>query len=193
MSIAKRLWAAANARPIIAKSGSGGTFGKANFSLFFDRINVANALDEKEWLILSGTGAYTRGILKRSIKKGRKKKPQGSSPGEPPRYHARGFGQSLKDGFRFEANLDAGGVVIGPGFVSTPNTRSNKASGAQLLEEGGIATTTIWSEGEARLERGRWRARPYIEPAMEPSQVRFYALTANPYLMRSGKYGKRTT
>lgn len=176
MSIYKDAFSGVNGRPIHLR------FGKTKFDMFFVGTEFARRLDNKEWKVLSGTGAYTRGVIRRSIKKGRKKKPQGSGPNEPPRYYERGF-VSLKDGIFFYGSLQESSVTIGPNALRTKTQPDSWANGAELLEYGGTAQTWIWreTEGTPRGEyvRGYWRKRPYVEPAREPAQEKMKELISS--------------
>lgn len=179
MAISKQMFSGGNKRTV--RTSSRNAFGKVDFTLFFnlDNARVTSALDKKEFRVLSRTGAWTRGAMRRSIRKGGKRgKP--SDVGKPPKYWSRGFG-SLKDGIFFVADLNAGGVIIGPNKLKTNVTpQGGLASSAQLLEEGGRGT--MWftrfnkpRKGKPRPSRrvnktGRWKERPYAEPLQKPAQ-----------------------
>lgn len=157
-------------------------FGKVDFSLFFnlDNAKVMSAFDKKEFKVLSRTGAWSRGAMRRSIRKGGKKG-KSSNYNEPPRYWKRGFG-SLKDGIFFVANLNAGGVIIGPNKLKTNvQPMGGLASSAQLLEEGGSGSISSFRYNKPRKNgtvrapsfkrrRGTWRKRPFAEPMQKPTQ-----------------------
>lgn len=145
-------------------------FGRVRFDLFFDRQKVMSRLDRKEKRVLGGTGSFTRGFMRRLFRPGGKKGKQ-SSPGEPPRYHTRGFA-SLKDGVFFHADLDKGSVVIGPNKLRTQvSPTGGAASTAELLDKGGRGTITSYRHNKNRpgkLKRriGRWRARPFTRKSL---------------------------
>ncbi len=173
MSIYSSLNRSGAFRPLLAKHG------KTNFRLFFDRAVVRSSLDRKEQAVLSRTGAFVRALIRRKIRKGRKRKPQGSAPGEPPRYFSRGF-VSLKDGIFFTADLDTSSVRIGPNSLRTKTIPLSHTWTSELLEFGGVGKTFVWREtdpprGEYLV--GRWRARPYVKPAEKPGRDKFKELT----------------
>ena len=176
MSIGKELFGGGNGLPM--KSA----FGKVRFEMFFDRAKVTSALDKKEQRVLGGTGAFGRGVMRRVIRPGGKKG-KSAAPGNPPRYHTRGFA-SLKDGIFFSADLEQGTVIIGPNKLKTPVDPHNKASGAQLLEEGGTGTIVSYrhnkttGRGTRKIRTGRWHAHPYAKRALEPTQLRMAELIA---------------
>lgn len=158
-------------------------FGRVNFDLFFDRQAVVSRLDRKERRILSGTGSFGRGVMRRSIRKAGKRYDASSATG-PPRYHSRGFG-SLKDGIFFQADLAGGSVVIGPNRLRTNVTpHGGLASSAQLIDEGGTATIRSFRfnsrERPSRItsRRARWRQRSFTEPSYAPTRSKMLELTA---------------
>lgn len=175
MSIGKTLFSGGNANPIVQG------FGKTRFEMFFNRAAVTSAFDKKELTVLRRTGGFGRQKIRRSIRPGGKKGKK-SAPGEPPRYHERGF-VSLKDGVYFFADLNLGTVIIGPNKLTTKVRPMGKASGAQMLEEGGAGQIVSYRHNKRRPARskrksriGHWRARPFIEPARAPIKAKMLEL-----------------
>ena len=178
MSIAKQMFSGGNTKTV--RTSTPHAFGKVDFTMFFnlDNAKVVSALDKKEFRVLSRTGSWTRGAMRRSIRKGGKKgKP--STPGNPPKYWSRGMG-SLKDGIFFVANLNAGGVIVGPNRLRTSvSPGGGLASSAELLERGGSAVMSIQRDPTRRRSRrnptlrrvrGNWKARPYAAPLQPKAQ-----------------------
>lgn len=169
---------------ISARKVSG--YGRVNFDLFFDKPEVRRRLDAKEQKVLGGTGAFSRGVMRRSIRKaGKRYKP--SEHTGPPRYHTRGFG-SLKDGIFFQFSLRQGSVVIGPNKLAT-NVRptGGAQSSAQLINEGGTGVITSFRynkptragrprPGKWKTRRGRWKERSFTKPARQPTRAKMLEL-----------------
>ena len=118
------------------------SFGRTDFRLFFDRNVVMNAMDRRELRVLSRTGSFGRGSMRRLFRSGGKKG-KSAGPGQMPRYHTRGF-VSLMDGVFFTADLNKGSVMIGPNKLRTKVRPYTARSGAQLLNEGGRAEIMSW-------------------------------------------------
>jgi hypothetical protein len=149
-------------------------------SQLFDRSRVIKRVEDKKRRALSGTGAYTRQIVRRSMRSGGKKGAI-SQPGQPPRYHARGVA-SLKDGIFFGYEKRTDSVVIGPRLLNAKGGGKNfsqtyKLTGAktipELLERGGIKTITgrgrVGTRNRVRYTqpiRMTYRKRPYMTPAL---------------------------
>jgi len=166
MSWAKRILSEGGWSNITGSSGPT-QFGRVNFSLFFDRNAIISRLDKFEHKVLSRTGAFGRQVIRQSIRTGGKNGKR-SGPGQPPRFHKRGFAR-LKDGIFFQADLDRGSVVIGPNKLITKTIpKGGLASGAQLLEEGGRATTLMYKHRSVpRVGQRLWvdmvmQARPFV-------------------------------
>ena len=197
MSIAQQLFEGGNGRAI--RQSITHPFGRVKFNLFFNKPEVTRRFNKKEIRVLSGTGSHTRGVMRRMIKKGPKK--SNTLPGSPPKYRKRGFA-SLKDGIFFQADLRTSSVITGANKLKT-RTRSSKASGAQLLEEGGSATVrtfrprkrsfrvpitaksgrtqrrkvSISEEGKWKTRRAEYRAFPFVAPSAPHAYKRFRELT----------------
>ena len=159
-------------------------FGKVNFDLFFNEDGLIGRWDRKKFRVLSNTGAFGRGVMRRLIKKGGKRgKP--AKQGKPPKYWTRGFG-SLKDGIFFQAdvNVRGGGVVIGPNKLKTKVTpNGGYVSSAQVLNEGGTGTITVKrfnkpsKTGKVRppretTHRTQWQGNNFTQPAFQPTKKR---------------------
>ena len=152
-------------------------FGKVNFDAFWDPNGLIKGWSKKKSKVLGNTGAFGRGVMRRSIKKAGKRYNAKNNSG-PPRYHERGFG-SLKDGIFFYADKHNDSVVIGPNKLKTQTEPlGNLASSAQLLNEGGTGRMTIVrfsrrTRGRSRIQqkpkvervKGKWRGHSFTEPA----------------------------
>lgn len=160
-------------------------FGRVNFDLFFNKGEVTRRLNAKEWKVLSGTGAFSRGVMRRSIRKAGKRYVAADHSG-PPRYHERGFG-SLKDGIFFQANLIQGSVVIGPNKLRTNVKPVSAQSSAQLINEGGTGVIRSFRynkpsrSGRQRppritQRRGVWKERSFTKPARIPTRNKMMEL-----------------
>ena len=146
--------------------------GRVKFNLFFNRQTIKSRLTRKERKVLGKTGSFTRGVMRRGIRKAGKRYDPDKHTG-PPRYHSRGFG-SLKDGIFFQADLVRSSVVIGPNKLGTNVDPVGKRSSAQLLNEGGIGIMRSFRYRGANKpsrwtqRRGHWKKRSFTEPAFRP-------------------------
>lgn len=116
--------------------------------------NARRRIEARHRRVLSRTGAWTRGYIRRSMKRGRKKKKYmfdhandrwqrtsknmrvPSKPGSPPNYHTKGKEFGLK-WIRFETDWQRWQVVIGPEFKKTKGSWRSKFHIASHLESGG--------------------------------------------------------
>ena len=142
------------------------------FSQFFDRSGILDQMTRKEQRVLSGTGAYGRTVVKRSIKKAPKRKPRGETAGKPPRFHVRGR-ESLKDRIFFGFDPITASVTVGPEKF---NANGKGARGSvrwrllgsvktipELLEKGGTRVV-LGRRSDKRATRvvQKYKPRPYV-------------------------------
>lgn len=134
--------------------------------MFFDRAAVINATNKADRKALGHIGGEIRKTAKRSIKKAPKGKSQWktaagehflarapgsvSAPGSPPVSHT----GRLKKGILYGYDKDRNSVVVGPTLWRTSEP-------LELLEYGGTTTRN--------KKPARYRARPFMGPAMEKS------------------------
>ena len=119
--------------------------------VFFTSKAVLSATDRATRRVLSRFGAYVRRAAKSSIRK----RKAISRPGQPPSSHT----GLLKRFIFFGYDPTRRSVVIGPARL----TRGGRGDAPSLLEYGGAATL----KKRRRRKRARFRARPYMGPAME--------------------------
>ena len=119
--------------------------------MFFTSKAVLSATDRATRRVLSRFGAYVRRAAKSSIRK----RKTISRPGSPPSSHT----GLLKRFILFGYDPAKRSVVIGPVRL----TRGDRGEAPALLEYGG--TTALKKDGKRK--RARFRARPYMGPAME--------------------------
>jgi len=119
--------------------------------MFFTSRAVLSATDRATRRVLSRFGAYVRRTAKSSIRKRKRI----SSPGKPPSSHT----GLLKRFIFFGYDRARRSVVIGPARL----TQGGRGDAPSLLEYGG--TTALKTRGKRK--RARFRARPYMGPAME--------------------------
>lgn len=121
--------------------------GNVTFEMFFDRAKVLKRLQEKEVRVLSGTGAYGRTVVQRSMRDASKTNPlDKSQPGKPPKAHGR---RLLKEKIAFGYDGRAHSVVIG----STPLNRKAKNNVPLTLEQGGGVSNARIRVKETRPDR----------------------------------------
>ena len=113
---------------------------------FFDRAAVIDATDKATRKALGNIGGYVRKTAKSSIKQSDSISP----PGQPPRSHT----GRLKQGVLYGYDQGQRSVVVGPTVWRTSKP-------LQMLEYGG----TTMRKGRP----ARYRARPFMGPAMEKS------------------------
>ena len=104
--------------------------------------------------MLSGFGAYTRTVARRSLRR----KGKVSPPGSPPASHTK----ALKTSILFGVDRDRRSVVIGP--VRLRGRKSVAHLVPPLLEYGGVTRST-----KGRGKKMRYRARPFMGPAFQKS------------------------
>lgn len=114
--------------------------------MFFDRAAVLNATDKATRKALGHIGGHVRKVAKGSIRKS----DEVSAPGSPPASHT----DRLKKGILYGYDKGRESVVVGPTVwrTSTP---------LELLEYGG--------QTKLKGKPARYRARPFMGPAMEKS------------------------
>lgn len=134
---------------------------------FFDRIAVINAVDKATRKALGHIGGTVMKTARNSIiraaehpeagKKGKKvSKLNTSLPGHPPLSHAEDL---LKRGIFYAYDRENNSVVIGPVLLN--GIRGDRRDALEMLEYGGYTTR--------RGKPARYRARPFMGPAMENS------------------------
>lgn len=171
---------------------------KMRAKFFSDQRALLNRIDKKNRRVLIRTGAYGKGIVKRSMKKApretmtvlhrrrdgtlvarnkRLKRYKSSPPGSPP-FVRKGQLKRFTDYYLGETGRS---VVVGP-YKLPSKTRSSKPV-PQVLEEGG---TVVYPRRYSASRRSRRRqaargaagskpivikiaARPYIKPSLPPS------------------------
>lgn len=132
---------------------------KLNVDVFFDRIGVIDRVEKKERKILSGTGAFGKRVIERSIRSGGKKK-KSAKAGHPPRYHVRGQ-ESLKDRIFFQYNYRSQSVDIGPQLF---NAKGGGSQGSEVYKLLGASTNLeLLNKGGARVVSGRGRGRHRVK------------------------------
>ena len=117
---------------------------------FFDRAAVINATTQADRKALGRIGSYVRGVAKNSIKSVKK---ETSPPGSPPFSHV----GLLKKGILFGYDSRNISVVVGPTLLNGARTKD----ALEMLEYGGTTTR--------KGRPARYRARPFMGPAMENS------------------------
>ena len=120
------------------------------FSMFFGNRPVRQAADRATRAVLSKAGAFVRRRAKSSIRRRKRI----SRPGRPPSSHA----GHLKRLILFGYDRGADSVVIGP-------LRFRRGEAPPLLEFGGRARRSG--------RRMRYRARPFMGPALEAEAPNF--------------------
>lgn len=130
-------------------------FVNVKLSQFFDRKGVQSKMQKKEARVLSGTGAFGRTVVRRSIRAGGKKKAI-SDPGSPPRYHTKGSA-SLKDGIFFGYEPKRASVVIGPRLLNARG--SGKFNSVRYRLVGVKSIPELLEKGGTRIVTGRGRGR----------------------------------
>jgi hypothetical protein len=129
-------------------------------SAFFDSARVKKELDSGTRKALSRIGAFVRRRAKSSIRK----RKAISEPGRPPSSHA----GHLRNLIYFAYDPKAKSVVVGPvPFKGKPATTGLVPG---ILERGGTTTRKL-SSGQGRTLR--YRARPYMAPALEAERPHF--------------------
>lgn len=128
---------------------------------FFDRPTVMKALNSKEKRVLSRTGAFVSGAMRRSLGRSGGKKGIKSQPGEPPRKQKLGL---LHSRTFFSYDPDSHSVVVGPEYLG--KSKSSTQPVPAVLEFGGDVTTPSGQTGFIE-------PRPYIRPLEELAQKTF--------------------
>lgn len=134
-----------------------------------DWDKLLQAKKRKTRKVLFGIGAYGRRVADSLIKKEGKAggKAHISKPGKPPKWHVR---PGLKDNFLFDVNQKEQKVVVGPRSFKSSRIIPHAASGAELLEFGGVFTV---KKGGKRF---RMRRRPFMQPTFKKMLPQFNKL-----------------
>lgn len=127
---------------------------------FFDTRKVLAAVGKARARVLSKIGAYVMTTARRSI---RKRKAY-SRPGQPPSDHS----GLLKHFIFFRYDQSSDSVVIGP-------VRFGRSDAPRLLEHGGVTNR----KRRGRLTRMRYKARPFMQPALEKEKPGFAEIWRN--------------
>lgn len=148
---------------------------------------MTKALDNKERKVLSGTGAFGRAVMRRSIRKAPKvRKKYTPQPGKAPRYHVH-----PNTGLRlilFAYEPTRGSVVIGPlkftsssqrvAFRARSYTQSTNKTIPQLINDGGSVTrVTTYRSGHTYTKSLYYRSFPFRDLAMPPTIEKLKELT----------------
>lgn len=149
---------------------------------FFDRPKVIAAVDKAERGVLSKAGAFVRTRARSSMRRSKKS----AEPGQPPRSHA----GDLKRGIVFAYDRPRRSVVIGPLAYNVDGGEVPR-----LLEKGGTIKRRFKRRASGRVLRMRgrrlrpgeksfvvsyrYRAFPYMSPALEAEAPNFPSLWRN--------------
>ena len=134
--------------------------------LFFDRKAVLRAVDAATRRTLSRAGAYVRAAARKSVRS----RAGTSKSGHAPHSHT----GLLKRFIFFAYDPSARSVIIGPARLRGRGYGEAPA----LLELGGRASWTVNGRG-GRTYHPRYKARPYMGPALKRSQRALPDLWAN--------------
>lgn len=127
---------------------SSNNFSKIDFSYFFDRPAVVNAMQKSNKKALSKAGSFIRTNAKRSIRKRKKVSPKGT----PPSSHSGELRKLIF--FSYDFNNDS--VVIGPLLFKA---KGQAQTVPNLLEFGGVQNY--------KNKKRTYAARPFMKPAYE--------------------------
>jgi hypothetical protein len=124
--------------------------------VFFDKPGILQRMDRKTARVLSSTGAFTRTVMKRGMRKRKKI----GGPGEFPSAHD----GRLRNLIFFSHEPSTKSVVVGPLiFQSKRQVATGGKTGAQLLNEGGTAVRRrLVGRRAARRMVRRYRPRPFV-------------------------------
>ena len=159
--------------------------------LFFDRATVESALDKHERRVLGRTGAFTRKVMRNSIRKRPKKKGFKSTPPFP-RYVAHSNSGLRLIFFVYEPAK--GSVVIGPVKFrhKTEYVMHNRIErydiGAdtvpELLNTGGTSRVTrVYRSGRTYLHTFNYRKFNFVDIAREEGIERMQEIIAEEQLI----------
>lgn len=113
-------------------------FASIRFEAFFDRQGIVAAMDKKERRVLSSTGAFSRTVMRRGMRRVKASAPP-SLPGEYP--HA--ITGLLRDRIFFAYDQAQGGVVVGPELLSVGRyTLIGAETVPDVLNRGGTVIQT---------------------------------------------------
>ncbi len=177
MGVNKRLYG-------LGHSGSGG--GNPIFAIrnqtFLDRPTVIEALEFKYRRVMAKLGGFTRTTMQRSMRYS--KKP--SKPGQPPRSirDYNGNAGALRRLIEFGYDKNDKTLVIGPQLISSPTLPLGGKTVPQLLNEGGTAFVKNFGN---RIP-ATFKARPFVQPAVEKGITKFRDLLATvPLIQTKGR------
>ena len=130
--------------------------------MFFDRTAVTDNVDRATRRMLSRFGVFVRTTARYRIRKRKKI----SQPGSPPSSHT----GLLKQFIYFGYDPAQRSVVIGP-------VKLNAKHGdvPHILEYGG-STTIVRGRRTRRSRRATYRARPFMQPALEANEPKLPAM-----------------
>lgn len=137
----------------------------------FRRQAVRRAVKKANFNSMGRAGAFTRQIMRRSIRR-RKKGGKPSAPGQPPKSTG-----PLREAILFEVSPQRDDVAIGPTFGGFGKL-------GQLHEEGGTAivkefTTSKDGRITSRKVKRKYPKRPFAQPALDKARPRLPKLWAN--------------
>lgn len=140
---------------------------KIDKSMFFDRKKVIDATDRASRRVLSRFGSFVRQRARTSIRK----RKGTSAPASPPHSHV----GLLRKLIFFGYDRRKRSVVIGPTALSNSNGEA-----PSLLEYGGTARIRDpRNPRSGRRRTARYRARPYMGPALEAEQPKLPPMWRN--------------
>jgi hypothetical protein len=150
------------------------------FEMFFDRAGVQAKVKKKERRVLSGTGAFTRTVMRRGMRPGGKKNAV-SRPGEYPRTHGKA---ELKNLIVFGYDEASQSVVTGPMLFA--NARRGRARNVkrdiggktlpEFVNEGGVQTVTRRTPRGRVTSTIRYEPRPFRDLTMPLALAKFTQL-----------------
>jgi hypothetical protein len=157
---------------------------KIAYQLFFDRELVLRRIGRKKAKALGRSGAFSRGVIRKKIRKAPKR---ARKPSKYPRYHG-----SPRSGLRFvlfHFDPKADSVVIGPPLFQRGKSHIIRSRGRvvgrqtvkatktvpQLLNEGGrqAIITELFNDGKRLQATATYRQMPFRDDSIEPS-VQFF-------------------
>lgn len=147
---------------------------------FFDRPHVARRIRKGTRRQLGYAGGMTRKIARRSIRpatkkakrqraknlgRGIRKNPTISKPGKPPKQHTKGRRNLKLILYAFDPGSDS--LIVGP---------------LRFKSQGGPPVPALLERGGTARRKGRmvrYRARPFMQPALEKAAPKFPDLFKN--------------
>jgi len=139
------------------------TFPGGRMTFHLDNAKLKRSLKRKERTTLARVGAFARSAIRRSMKKGPKKRSTYKNhlaSDAPPRYYTR----ILKDNIFFVYDDKNGEVTIGPVKKTSQYVIPRKhKTVAALIEKGGTATINATRRSPAVT--ARYKSHPFVLPA----------------------------